>query len=103
MKPRLSSQQMASACDLCGSTAARELYTAKDRLRNTDDRFVIAECCGCGVLRTLPEMSESELGSYYPGDYWGGDEPSRKWIASSQSDKTGFLARCGLTSGRILD
>lgn len=103
MNPHVSKQQMTSACDLCGSTAVRELYTAKDRLRNTDERFPIAECCGCGVLRTLPEMSESELGNYYPDDYWGGPGPSENWIASSQSDKTGFVARCGLVSGRILD
>jgi 2-polyprenyl-3-methyl-5-hydroxy-6-metoxy-1,4-benzoquinol methylase len=54
-------------------------------------------------MRTLPEMSEKELSDYYPDDYWGGPEPTEKWIASSQSDKTSFLAACGLTGGRILD
>lgn len=103
MKPHLSSNQMVTACDLCGSPTARELYTAKDRLRNTDQRFDIAECCGCGVLRTMPDMTESELASYYPEDYWGGPEPSEKWIASSQSEKTNFVVRCGVERGRILD
>lgn len=98
-----SSQPNSHACDLCGSTTVRELYTAKDRLRNNGEHFQIVECCGCGVLRTLPDMSEAELGGYYPDDYWGGPEPSDKWIADSQSDKTMFLSRCGLASGKILD
>ena len=104
MKPQPeSSQRIASACDLCGSTSVRELYTAKDRLRNTDEQFQIVECRGCGVLCTHPHMSEAELAGYYPDDYWGGPEPSDKWIADSQSEKTSFLSRCGLASGRILD
>lgn len=72
-------------------------------MRNTDETFQIAECCGCGVLRTLPNMSEAELAGYYADDYWGGPEPSAKWIASSQSDKTSFLSGCGLLRGKILD
>ncbi len=98
-----SSQPNLHECDLCGSTTVRELYTAKDRLRNTGEQYQIVECCGCGVLRTLPDMSEAELAGYYPDDYWGGPEPSDKWIADSQSDKTKFLSRCGLGSGKILD
>jgi SAM-dependent methyltransferase len=54
-------------------------------------------------MRTLPDMSEAELAGYYADDYWGGAEPSEKWIASSQSEKTSFLSRCGLSGGRILD
>jgi 2-polyprenyl-3-methyl-5-hydroxy-6-metoxy-1,4-benzoquinol methylase len=91
------------ACDLCGSVTVRELYTAKDRLRNTDLLFSIVECAGCGVLRTLPDMSDAELARYYPDDYWGGAGPSQKWIESSQSEKTRFLSRCDLSSGSILD
>lgn len=98
-----SNQTFAHECDLCGSTTVRELYTAKDRLRNTGEQFQIAECCGCGLLCTLPDMNEAELARYYPEDYWGGPEPSDKWIADSQSDKTGFLSHCGLVSGKILD
>lgn len=89
-------------CGVCGSTAARELYTARDRLRNSDEAFAIAQCEGCGVLRTLPEMDEGELSKFYPDDYWGG-EPTRAWIESSQAEKTRFLSRCGLDGGSILD
>src|SRR5262245_50525610 len=95
-------------CAVCGSTSARELYTARDRLSNTDQSFTIARCLGCGVLRTLPEMTDAELASYYPDDYWGNaDEPSQQWIESSQSEKTHFINRLigGSALGRssILD
>src|SRR5437870_13264122 len=84
-------------CDLCGSTAARELYTARDRLGNSNQPFYIVQCEGCGVLRTLPEMSDAQLASFYPDDYWGGAaEPTQRWIESSQSEKVNFLSRCGL-------
>jgi 2-polyprenyl-3-methyl-5-hydroxy-6-metoxy-1,4-benzoquinol methylase len=91
-------------CEVCGSAEARELYTARDRLGNSVNEFIIGRCLKCGVLRTLPELADSELAQFYPTDYWGGDnEPSIQWIASSQSEKIEFLKRCGLTGGRILD
>ncbi len=95
MNPRTESNPELTpvACDLCGSVTVRELYTAKDRLRNTDLLFSIAECVGCGVLRTLPDMSDAELARYYPDDYWGGAGPSQKWIESSQSEKTRLSRR----------
>src|SRR5678816_2169751 len=82
----------------------RPLYPARDRLRHSDQEFWIAECGGCGVLRTLPAMDEQELAAFYPDHYWGMEnEPTREWIASSQADKIQFLSACNLTSGRILD
>jgi len=91
-------------CELCGSRSARELYTATDRLRNSDIRFSVSICDGCGVLRTLPAMSSEELSKYYPCDYWGDSaEPSLAWIKSSQKEKTAFLEQCRLSDGKILD
>ncbi len=101
MKPQ--PEPATNACGLCGSTSARVLYTAKDRLGNSDESFLIVQCDGCGVLRTLPDLREAELARFYPDDYWGGPEPSQKWISSSQVEKTQFLARCGLSGGSILD
>ena len=89
-------------CGICGATSARELYTARDRLRNSEHLFIIARCDGCGVMRTLPEMSDDELAYYYPSDYWGG-EPSLDWIRKSQAEKTRFLAACEPRGGRLLD
>jgi len=98
-KPELTER----GCGLCGSTRARELYTAEDRLRNSEQIFHIAECLGCGVLRTLPEMTERELALFYPRDYWGGDEPALDWIRSSQKEKTDFISACELRGGTVLD
>lgn len=55
------------------------------------------------MLRTLPEMSETELGRFYPDDYWGMPEPTEQWVYSSQYEKTQFVTRCGLSGGRVLD
>lgn len=97
-------QTMNSMCGVCGATTARELYTARDRLGNSDKEFTIVECERCGVWRTLPEMTESELAVFYPDEYWGGaGEPDLAWIRSSQSDKIRFLNGCELSGGRILD
>jgi len=91
-------------CNLCGAAEARELYTARDRLGNSGQTFSISECVGCGVRRTLPEMTDAEMARFYPGDYWGAAaEPTEDWIRRSQSDKVRFLLRCGLNGGRILD
>lgn len=58
-----------SACDVGGATAARELYTAKDHARNSTESFSIVAWDGCGTLRTLPEMTDGVLASFYPEDY----------------------------------
>lgn len=103
MKARPRLDTLVSSCSVCGSTTATELYNAKDRLRNSDDLFRIAQC-ECGVLRTLPAMTDAELARFYPGDYWGGEaNPTQRWIEKSQSDKRQFLSRCGLAGGSILD
>lgn len=103
-RPESTAERQRAGCEICGSLTARELYTARDRLRNSDELFFIAMCGGCGVLRTLPEMTEYELARYYPNDYWGDQaEPSEAWIKSSQSEKTRFLESCDSGGGRLLD
>ena len=90
-----------SACDICGSAETQGLYVAYDRLASDQQAFTIAKCLGCGVLRTFPEMSDSDLSQFYPNDYWG-EEPSEEWIKKSQAEKTAFLAKCA-SAGQILD
>jgi SAM-dependent methyltransferase len=102
MKALPQSQPSPRGCGICGATSARELYTAHDRLRNSDGLYVIARCDGCGVLRTLPEMDDDELAFFYPSDYWG-DQPTLDWIRKSQAEKTRFLTACEPRGGRILD
>src|SRR5262245_55048246 len=101
MKPQ--PEPATHGCGLCGSTSGRELYITRDRLGKSDAAFSIVQCGGCGVLRTLPEMSEAELGRFYPDDYWGMPEPTQEWVYSSQREKTSFVTRCGLSGGMVLD
>src|SRR5436853_5216236 len=76
----------ARGCGLCGEIAARELYNAADRLRNSPHLFVIAQCESCGVLRTLPEMSDEQLARFYPDDYWG-EEPTHQWRSEEHTSE----------------
>ena len=88
---------------MCGAQHDRELFSAKDRLGLSNQLFAIFECEGCGVRRTMPEMSDAELASYYPDDYWG-DDPTEQWIRSSQREKTRFVLDCSPAGGgHILD
>jgi SAM-dependent methyltransferase len=49
----------------------RVLFTATDRLyATTDRRFQIVECQSCRLIRLYPRPAPSELGSYYPPEYW---------------------------------
>src|SRR5262249_54701556 len=91
-----------SPCSLCGTCEASVAFTATDRLEQSEQKFQIVRCCGCGVMRTLPEMSDEELGKFYPEDYWGG-EPTEEWLQLTQADKLRALKQCGLSGGRILD
>ena len=91
-----------SPCSLCGTCEASEAFNAFDRLEQSRQKFPIVRCNGCGVMRTLPEMDEKELGKFYPEDYWGG-EPTEEWLQLTQADKLRSLSHCKLSGGRILD
>jgi len=92
---RDTSRNDAPPCDLCGSMAVRELYTAKDRLRNTDSLIRIAKCTGCGVLRTLPDMSDA-IFPFLSTWLLGWTEPSQKMdrVVAIREDR--FHSRCRL-------
>lgn len=93
----------AGNCPVCGSTSWREIFSARDRLHPSTKTFPIAQCAGCGLLRTLPEMTEQELFAFYPNDYWGESEETPEEVRASQAEKTNFLRACRLSSGTILD
>jgi 2-polyprenyl-3-methyl-5-hydroxy-6-metoxy-1,4-benzoquinol methylase len=96
------SEPVRRGCEVCGQVAMRELYTARDRLRNSSRSFFIVACDSCGTFRTLPEMTDRELAWFYPNEYWGQDA-SEDWIRSSQAEKVKFLASSEVASGTILD
>jgi len=60
-----------SACLLCGSAGAAELFRAGDRLHRTTPRaFAIVRCAGCGLLRMDPQPDPAESLRYHPENYW---------------------------------
>jgi len=89
-------------CKICGSDKLLPLFEAQDRLSSPAKEFPVARCPSCEVWSTLPDMSESEIGEYYPVDYWG-TEPTQEWVMRSQTAKLDLLKAFGLHSGRILD
>jgi SAM-dependent methyltransferase len=91
-----------SPCDICRSSEARLRFTAMDRLGLATEPFLITECVGCRVWRTLPEMSDRETAQFYPEEYWG-RKPEAAWIRASQSGKLAFWRQCKAPGGRILD
>ncbi|MGH9946200.1 MAG: class I SAM-dependent methyltransferase [Pyrinomonadaceae bacterium] len=89
-------------CAICRSEHSTALFSAFDRLEIAKEPFTIAKCSDCGVLRTLPAMSDYELSRYYPHDYWG-DEPTAEPFLPRPTEQTKFLERSGMLGGRILD
>jgi len=60
-----------SACLLCGSESAAELFRATDRLhRTTARRFAILRCGQCGLMRLDPQPDPAESRQYHPENYW---------------------------------
>jgi SAM-dependent methyltransferase len=58
-------------CPACGETGVRVLFSASDRLYGTTrQKFQVAECVSCGLLRLDPPPAREELARYYPDEYW---------------------------------
>jgi len=61
-----------SGCVLCGSTHVKELFKTRDRLVRDSELFSVVKCVGCGLVYTLPEMTDEALRKYYPEEYYAG-------------------------------
>ena len=55
-------------CKYCKSKNSKILKEAVD-IRYTGDKFKLCICSDCGMTFTSPEISEEEMGRYYPSDY----------------------------------
>ncbi len=77
-------------CLLCGSSSARTLFIARDRLLGRPGEFPVVRCTSCGLVFLRPRPSPSALGSFYPDTYYPLDQqPSREAFAVAE----GLLAR----------
>lgn len=59
-----------SPCPLCSESRLEELYLAKDPHYGIGGQHRIVRCVGCSLVFTDPILSEAELGSLYPPDYY---------------------------------
>ncbi len=58
------------SCSICGSDKSQHLFDAKDYVYNNPGQWPVATCEGCGVIFMNPRIPPSEIGSYYPNDYY---------------------------------
>lgn len=61
----------APPCPLCGGAQFRTLFSAPG-FDNGDERFELAECSRCRLVRTQPVLSDDQLAAYYAPTYYGG-------------------------------
>ena len=58
-------------CNLCGADDAARLYTLRDyRLRVDNVEWPVVQCRRCGLGYLNPRPTWSEIGRYYPGEYF---------------------------------
>lgn len=101
------------SCNACGSHDAESLFTASDRLyHTTGDRFQVAQCKQCGLIRLSPQPSPAELKKYYPENYWfvphattAGriEETYRRFVLRDHIRFVGKALRDSQETGPILD
>ena len=85
------------ACNLCGSTDQEFLFALRDyRLRVDDLLWRVVRCRSCGLGYLNPRPTRSEIGRYYPRDYFGDRESN--WERHQRQ-----AAYVPGTGGRLLD
>jgi SAM-dependent methyltransferase len=70
------------SCYLCGSTSWRLVEEQADLRYYPQDRFQIVRCSKCGLLFTLPQLSEVEFAKYYPESYGAYQDNVEQLVAS---------------------
>ncbi len=59
----------APACDLCGGTATRVLFVARDLRYRIPGDFPLVECTTCGLRYVTPRPIASTIARWYPTSY----------------------------------
>jgi 2-polyprenyl-3-methyl-5-hydroxy-6-metoxy-1,4-benzoquinol methylase len=93
---------VASVCAACGGSDRRALFVAGEGFR-------LEECLSCGLVATWPALPASEIGRYYPEQYYG--EKNRRFNPLFERLVPIFrerrarqiVERTGLDRGRMLD
>lgn len=65
------STETVAVCVLCGADGTEAMVPrAVDRLHRLPGEFAFVRCTGCGLARLSPRPLPSEIGFYYPSDYY---------------------------------
>ena len=57
------------ACDICGGTDSRVLYTSHDRLHGCPGTYTGVKCRRCALVYLNPRPTAASLTGYYPPEY----------------------------------
>ena len=64
-------QDRRACCPACGDPRTALVFDSTDLLyRTTDERFQVARCEACGLLRLTPPVTPTRLFEFYPTKYW---------------------------------
>lgn len=91
-----------NACKICNNSEGNAVYTAKEMLHGTREKFQYMECGSCGCLQLL-EVPQN-LSRYYPHDYFSFSSRKRnakrhRWnprrLVKLWWKRTYFQRKCG--------
>ncbi len=93
-------------CDICGGKASFPAYRAKG-LNDGDPDFRLIRCPDCGYGWIDPSPAESEIGRWYPKEYYGKEnvrfnkifEHLTRWFRRRRADEVARRVKVG----RVLD
>jgi SAM-dependent methyltransferase len=95
------------ACNLCGGTRVRRLYSRRDyRLRLDEALWDVVRCVNCGLGFLNPRPTAEEIGRYYPREYFSkrkNDMPRYERLAQYVPEGSGRLLDVGTADGHFLE
>ena len=113
-------QEHRACCPACGDAQFDALFASTDLLYKTiEERFHVARCRNCGLLRLTPPVTAERLTAFYPSQYWFAsgvlssfEDTYRKFVlqdhirfvlkAYRQTAKQGFILDVGCGGGLLL-
>ncbi len=90
-------------CDLCGGSCFKEIYQKPDEFYHPDEYFTVVECTGCGLGFVNPRPSISEIGRYYPPEYYKCFDVDKEYHERRYACEADYVDRHGgSSSNRML-
>ncbi len=67
------------ACGMCGSSRARTVLRQRDlALGGSEETFTVVRCRACGLLYLNPRPDRTEIGRFYPPQYFADEQPKSR-------------------------